>query len=582
MMQRVAGRSCIPAREGKMRATGASAEFKVAAYAGTYVVVLAWDTLDGNRPTRANLLGFAIERAELDAQGEEVERYWMRGIKRFMDKDKGLPPGTPVSTADHPIQTFQWADYTAKAGTRYLYRVVPVYGTAKNTRLDEAAAAVVDITAESEIGPIAEAQGARHDIFFNRSVIGSQAYAREFGNSEPDADRPQSAQMRWLSRGLFEALTGFIGLAVDGMKLRAAFYEFHYLPVANAFMKAIEAGADVKVVFDDESTYKAGNRATIETAGLDQYNAVIGRTVTEGIRHNKFIVLLDGEQPIAVWTGSTNISPGGIFGHSNVGHIVWDRQVAEKYHAYWERLAANLTPRKLRAPNKAATPTPDGRPPKGSVTPLFSPRDDETSNETLDWYAARLAEAREVSCMTFAFNIDPAFQGVFQAENDVLRYLVKDDPLDGSESIGHDRDVIFAAGSYLGQDALANFLRERANPLNRNRYIHNKFMLVDPLGSDPLVVTGSANFSKPSQRINDENMLVIRGDRRVADIYFGEFMRIFDHHYARYIVKILSDAGRSDPNAGYLKDKTADWLPAHFSAASYKSKRRKYFASPQS
>ena len=48
--------------------------------------------------------------------------------------------------------------------------------------------------------------------------------------------------MKWLSRGLFEALVRFIGLAGDGMGLRAALYEFHYQPVANAFAKAIEAG----------------------------------------------------------------------------------------------------------------------------------------------------------------------------------------------------------------------------------------------------------------------------------------------------------------------------------------------------
>jgi len=102
-------------------------------------------------------------------------------------------------------------------------------------------------------------------------------------------------------------------------------------------------------------------------------------------------------------------------------------------------------------------------------------------------------------------------------------------------------------------------------------------MLVDPLSDDPLVVTGSANFSKPSQRTNDENMLVIRGDKRVADIYFGEFMRVFDHHYARYISRLLRNQDRSDPNAGYLKDKMADWLPSHFDTKSPKSKRRRYF-----
>ncbi|MBI5898997.1 MAG: hypothetical protein HZB40_07215 [Rhodocyclales bacterium] len=565
-----------------MRVKEKGTELKAAAYAGTYVVVLAWDTLNGKMPTRKDLLGYAIERAELDTAGNEVERYWMRGIKRFKDKDKGLPPGTPVSTAEHPIQSFLWADYTAKSGTKYQYRIVPLFGKVKQPSLDDSAGVTLDVITEIEGDrPEPNIDGPRHDVFFNRGVIGSQAYAREFGNRDPDGENPRSKEMKWLSRGLFEALVRFIGLAGDGMGLRAALYEFHYQPVANAFAKAIETGADVKIVYDAESSYKTENEATIAAAGLDDYNAAIPRTVSEGIRHNKFIVLLKGDTPVAVWTGSTNISAGGIFGHSNVGHVVWDEEVAAKYMDYWQRLADNLTPTKLRVPNRAATPTPSGKPPKNSVFPLFSARDDKDSSETLDWYAARFDEAKEVSCMTFAFNIDEVFQNVLNQENNVLRYVLKDDPLGEEESIGHDRDVIFASGGYLGKDALDNFLQERSNPLNRNRYIHNKFMLVDPLSDDPLIITGSANFSKPSQRINDENMLVIRGEKRVADIYFGEFMRVFDHHYARYIVRLLRDEGRSDQEAGYLKEETAKWLKPHFDSTSYKSKRRKYFASPK-
>jgi hypothetical protein len=189
-----------------MRATVKGSQLKAAAYAGTNVIVLAWDTANGKMPARTNLLGYAIERAELDPTGNEVERYWMRGIKRFKERDKGLPPGTPVSTAEHPIQSFLWADYTANAGTRYLFRIVPVYGAVKNAKLDEAAAVTLDIT--SEIGgdrpPNGASDGIRHDIFFNRGVIGSQAYAREFGNREPDAENPRSEEMKWLSRGLFE------------------------------------------------------------------------------------------------------------------------------------------------------------------------------------------------------------------------------------------------------------------------------------------------------------------------------------------------------------------------------------------
>jgi hypothetical protein len=71
-------------------------------------------------------------------------------------KDKVLPPGTPVSTAEHPSQSFLWADYTAKAGTHYLFRIVPLHGTIENPELDDAAAVTLDVTTESagdEPGP---------------------------------------------------------------------------------------------------------------------------------------------------------------------------------------------------------------------------------------------------------------------------------------------------------------------------------------------------------------------------------------------------------------------------------------------
>lgn len=562
-----------------MRYPGTSTMLKAKAIAGTHVVILAWDLQSGQKSTLDGLLGFAIHRTEFDKTGKKVEAYWMRSIKRFYDKDKGLPPGTLVPTNEHPVQSFQWGDYTARPGVRYEYLIAPVYGAPKLLEVKDGAGVTLKVKTEEEAGTAANASdnGIKHDVYFNRGVIGSQAYARRFGNAEPKADEPMSEEMKWLSRGLFEALIGFIGQAKNSdYQIRAALYEFHYLPVAFAFTKAVEAGADVKIVYDDVSGYKVENRETISRANLDQYDAVVPRTVSEGIRHNKFVVLLKKNKPIAVWTGSTNISAGGIFGHSNVGHVVWDEEVAAAYSDYWDRLAANLTPAKMRQPNRDATPLPVRKPPKNSVTPLFSARDEKDATDTLQWYADRMNEAKKIVCFTVAFNLDELFQEVIAKENNVLRYIVKDDDLGQNEIIGQDRDVLFAAGGYLGQGALENFAAERGNPLNKNDYIHNKFMLVDPLGDDPLVVSGSANFSRPSQTKNDENMIVIRGDTRVADIYFAEFMRVFDHHYARYLVKKLRNSDSHDPKAGYLKE-TDEWTESHFKADGYKAKRRKYF-----
>ncbi len=568
-----------------MRSRQPGQTLTVRAIAGLHVVALAWDFTAPPQvgagplpPALKDLLGFAVERTEFDAAGQVVERYMLRGIKRFKDKDQGLAAGTLVPLDEHPVQSFLWADYTSKPATTYAYRIIPMRGQPKNLQTKDDEAVTVEVTTEPDVAPDLGDGKPRHDIYFNRGVIGSQAYARRFENDNPHPDQPDSEEMVWLSRGLFEAMKRFIALAKDEhFAIRGAFYEFHYRHIAAALRTGVDKGADVKIVYDAESSYKDDNIATLQETGLFQTGIQIPRTVSEGIRHNKFMVLLEDGEPVAVWTGSTNVSAGGIFGHSNVGHVVWDKGIATKYLNYWTRLSENDTATALRQPNRQATPTPQGKPPANSVLPIFSPRDAPTSNATLKWYADRAAEANEVFCLTVAFNLDEVFQNVIKQENDVLRFIVKDDDLGSGETIGQDRDVLFAGGGRLDEGALANFLGERGNPLNSNDYIHTKFMLVDPLSDDPLVVTGSANFSRPSQRVNDENMLVIRGDTRVADIYFGEFMRIFDHHYARYIVKKLSSGGDGDPNAGYLKEKAEDWVKPHFTGTSYKAKRRKYF-----
>jgi phosphatidylserine/phosphatidylglycerophosphate/cardiolipin synthase-like enzyme len=559
-----------------MRAIRAGSVLTVRAIGGLHVVTLAWDFSPGNEGKRAGLLGFAIERAE-DANGQEIERYFIRGIKRFPKKDEGLPPGTPVPTSEHPVQSFQWGDYTAKPKTTYRYRVVPCYGKPKLMRLDEASATTVEIETEPEAGKAGAGGAITHDVYFNRGAAASQAYARRFPGQKPDRNKPESEQMKWLSRGLYEALIAFIGKA-NGPKfaLRAMFYEFQYKPVGLAFKAARAAGADVAIRYEAQS-YAEENEEMIAAAGI--------KTICKpqksrgGIRHNKFVVLLKNNEPVAVWTGSTNISAGGIFGHSNVGHIVWSRKIAGLYLDYWTLLAdPDVTRAPLVAANLAACPTPaTAAIPSGEVLTLFSPRDPVKDAKTLDWYAELMASAKHMMCITFAFGADQRFIDVCKVPSDTLRYAVFDDipKKELTEQIEEADNTVIAAGARLGSGDLANFNAEVLTGFNSNNYIHDKFMLVDPLGDEPVVATGSANFSGASQYNNDENMLVISGDTRIADIYFGEYMRIFDHLYSRYIVAILKAQGTQDPNAGYLKEDDS-WVASHFKPGR-KQLRRKYF-----
>jgi phosphatidylserine/phosphatidylglycerophosphate/cardiolipin synthase-like enzyme len=98
-------------------------------------------------------------------------------------------------------------------------------------------------------------------------------------------------------------------------------------------------------------------------------------------------------------------------------------------------------------------------------------------------------------------------------------------------------------------------------------------LLIDPLSDDPLVCSGSANFSKNSLTANDENMLLIRGNTRVADIYMTELDRIFRHFRARDIINATADQHKNV----LLLDTTDGWIEPNFTDGTFKNNRRLLF-----
>src|SRR5207249_7746685 len=116
-----------------------------------------------------------------------------------------------------------------------------------------------------------------------------------------------------------------------------------------------------------------------------------------------------------------------------------------------------------------------------------------------------------------------------------------------------------------GPDSLARWAREALTGLNRHAvYVHTKVLLVDPLSADPTAITGSANFSPASTTDNDENMLVIRGDLGVADTYFTEYARMFNHFYARYWAATLNKPGGPDGATHSFLQETDAWQIPYF------------------
>jgi phosphatidylserine/phosphatidylglycerophosphate/cardiolipin synthase-like enzyme len=474
------------------------------------------------------------------------------------------------------LQTFYWGDYTAEPGHDYSYRLVPRYGTPAAL---EDRAGVEATVAVSTSDP---SQGV-HGVYFNRGVAASQAYAVEFG-APPDqlpSDKRREA-LAWLSRGLFEAILAYIGQASGaGLALRAAVYEFTQPDVLAAFKAAHESGADVQIVYhaldDDEGN---ANRAAIAAAGLPASMLKPRRHAT--IAHDKFIVLCDKHGrtlvPVSVWTGSTNLSEGGIFGHSNVGHEVRDAAVAARFLAFWRELHRDPELDPLRDWVSEHSPYSPGEGGAGIET-VFSPRH---GLGPLDDYAKRFGEAGVAAYITGPFGLNTLFETALTTyTGDALHYVLLDQVDNNQAAWSRSHRVFVAVGSEGGPDELSRWAAEHLTGFNAHvPYLHTKILLLDPTTETPTVISGSANFSPASTNENDENMLIVGNDLDVADVYLTEYARIFNHFYARWWASQLGHGqGGADAETHSYLDETPAWQDAYFAAGNPKPLQRQLYSS---
>lgn len=565
----------------------------VNAIAGTYVVFLG---LDINANIKKGFRGFAIKRKD-HADGEEV---WLRGLKTFEKTEPHPAPGETFPSLKHPIQGFQWADYSAKPGNKYTYTIACMYGDPAD--LEARKSITVTVQTEKETGPT-------HSVFFNRGSVATQEYARKFQDKKPS--EAGTGAYEWLSRGLLEALIAFIKRAKSGYSLRGAIYEFQY-GVTNPFQyddilialkDAKKRGAKVEILYDDVVQHdKNGkvigpwekNRQAIDDANIKLLCK--GRAKAK-LMHNKFLILSKGNKNMAVWTGSTNLTENGIFGHSNLGHLVENETVADSFMEYWKRLKADPEIDAVyRNANMAASPVPANL--KKGTTPIFSPRG--TKLDALEFYAKLAQNTNDALFMTFAFGMHEKFKEVYRINDNKLRMALmekafaspkvkKRDEKDIQE-IRNLPNVVVALGNRIKTNSFDRWLAEidRIIPRLHVYWIHTKYMIIDPLSNEPIVVSGSANFSKASTDTNDENMMVIKGDKRIADIYFGEYIRLFSHYSFREAVKWAMEKKKLGkpqnwtPQYLATKDK---WMADYFNETNDKSARlarRKYFSGPMS
>lgn len=545
-----------------MRYYNTDNELKAYAVAGTQTVLLALE-INKTKVTGQGFMGFKISRKEGNAQP-----VLLNGSKRFASDD----PANPVQKLS-PLQTFLWKDYTADPGKTYKYTFEAMFGTWDN--MQARYSTTLKVTTE-------KLHDGEHSVFFNFGVTGCQAYAKKFDKKKitalPAADKARAFAI--LGRELYtEGLLKFVAQAKSSKyKLLCAFYELDYPPFLEALKEAKNKGATLEIVYSARPDQVTANEKEIKKAGLKSIS--IPRDYQVAQPHNKFMLLLENDSPVQVWSGSTNITIRGIFGHSNTGHWIRNKTIAKKYKDYWDTLSQNPAKATFTAKTESIQKDIDGTNLTQGTKVIFSPR---KTDALLKEYVNLMDSARDAVCIIYPFNIEKIFKDFYAEDRGYLRFIITDKGGDKNKVITNDRDVIKTQGAVLNT-AVEKWVVEMTSKATTGAstlYVHNKFFIVDPLSTSPVVVSGSANFSDESLTRNDENMLVVKGNKRVADIYFTEFSRMFDHFMPRYLQK-LKEAEPSTHNfstAGFSKplDETGTWCDTYYDPERLVTKRKQMF-----
>jgi len=571
------------------------------AFSNNDIAVVAWTFdrhLDG-------CLGFAIHQIDVDAGNKETV---LPAMARFANQPKGLH----LTTEQAPVQKFWWKDLFAKRGGTYQYRIVPMGGSPGATLTPLAGVAPLlsnKVTLTEKRPPF--------NAYFNRGITATQALSRKLHDHPsvpalaPHILDPTDPIRINLMGQLQDGVTSLLARAdKEGGLIHAALYE---LNDPDGLEKQLQANPKGRIVIlGNEQSVNPNTKATIEdadsknrkdlkAAGVNVVDRILGKG---DIPHNKFMVLAQGNAPVAVLTGSTNWTSTGLCTQSNNALVIESADVAKRYMDYWNALKADVDAahgdeKKLQAKtlrdfahaNNArsiAKPIDLGGGVKVEV--MFSPntpgkltKNPDAPNDMQRVFDLINGAKQAVLFLAFdpgnnsildaagkalAKNPDLFVRGALTSPQRALNFSEALHQGGATESGDSDGDVgghashggvtvvgepgkpkkkgaklpsakpdsrAVPAGAITTDDAFGGWETELAK--YGFAIIHNKIVVIDPFSDNCTVVTGSHNLGFRASHNNDENMVIIRGHRGLAEAYACHVLDLYDHYAWRFLLK---------------------------------------------
>jgi phosphatidylserine/phosphatidylglycerophosphate/cardiolipin synthase-like enzyme len=347
------------------------------------------------------------------------------------------------------------------------------------------------------------------------------------------------------------------------------------------------AGSDTEEGSGDGDSTNNEVRGQLHDEGID----VADRMFKSGhIGHNKFVVYVKNKVAKAVLCGSTNWTPTGLCAQSNNSIIIESPELAAEYLSYWNRLkkdtddadgdAKELQDSPLRTAdqkeNKPHSLKNEAGEASGDVHVWFSPNTKQKSvpkskkggkaktpptppdlGEVFE-----LIEKAKQGVLFLAFipgnpSVVSKLKEVYDAKrkDHALFYLrgaaTSPDPAslfrvdlyhrsskaDGTvRGVFNPPDAALTSGSVASVAGIfATFAAWEAEIYKMGHaVIHDKIVVIDPFTDDSVVVTGSHNLGFKASYANDENMVIIRNNRPVAEAYAAHILDVYEHYRWRW------------------------------------------------
>lgn len=324
----------------------------------------------------------------------------------------------------------------------------------------------------------------RHYTSKSHESIGGtwEVYFSDVYSGELEPDTPNTLDKRLIEK-----------LAAAKTQIDGAIYHLKSTPVATALINAHNRGVKVRI-YTENKYAKEDEIKRLYSAGIDVRND----GDNDGYMHHKFFVIDERY----VWTGSYNTTYNGAYKNNN--NVLWfdsDRLASnfskEFHNIYFSEEKGNISDGTVPYPQVELS---DGT----KIFTYFSPENDTISPILQEINSA----AKSIQFMAFSFTHDSignAMRGQFQ--NGIL--------VDG---IFEEKQVNNMGSEY--ESLVNNGIRVIVDQSEGT--MHHKVIIID----EERVITGSYNFSKNAEKRNSENLLIIKGNKKLAQAYLNEYNRV--------------------------------------------------------